>query len=142
MYPTLVALGVLATACGSGAGSSTEAAPRLPGASVSVQSGFAGNETFCSIEPLTGTIHYTVSTGEARLRLGVGGLPASTTVLVNWLNNSIRGYVIGEFATNSAGYSVNSTSRLYRPGETRGYEIQLSSSDSEATVIGVLRPCG
>ena len=144
IYSTLLVLGILAAACGSGpeTGSGTGAAPRLPGASVSVQTGFAGDETFCSSEPLTGTIRYTVSTGEARLRLGVGGLPASSTVLVNWLNNSIRGYVIGEFATDSAGSSVGSSSRLYRPGETRGYEILLSTSDSLATVLGVLRPCG
>ena len=109
---------------------------------MSVQTEFAGNETFCAASPLTGTIRYEVSRGEARLQLGVGGLPASSTVLVNWLNNSIRGYVVGEFSTDSAGSSLNSSARLYRPGETRGYEIQLTSSDAQGTVLGVLRPCG
>jgi len=109
---------------------------------VSVQTEFAGDETFCAGSPLTGTIRYEVSHGEARLQLGVGGLPASTTVLVNWLNNSIRGYVVGEFSTDSAGSPLKSSARLYRPGETRGYEIQLTSSDAQGTVLGVLRPCG
>ena len=114
----------------------------MPGATVSVQSEFGGKETFCARSPLTGSITYEVVTGDAHLSLGVGGLPASSTVLVNWLNNPIRGYVIGRFATNSAGDSLGSSARLYRPGETRGYEIQLSSSDAQGTVFGVLRPCG
>jgi len=109
---------------------------------VSVQSGFAEDETFCAVRPLTGTIRYEVSHGEARLQLGVGALPASTTEVVNWLNNSIRGYVVGEFSTDSDGTSLKSSARLYRPGETHGYEIQLSSSDAQGTVLGVLRPCG
>ena len=140
----LLIVGVGAAACGSGTGTpvTTRANPGLPGATVAVQTEFAGNETFCASSPLTGTISYEVSDGEARLRLGVGGLPASRTVLVNWLNNSIRGYVIAEFATDSAGFSVNSSTRLYRPGEIRGYQIQLTSLDARDTVLGVLRPCG
>ena len=136
--------GAFTVACGSGTGTpaATGAAPRLPGATVSVQTEFAGNETFCADSPLAGAVRYEVSHGEARLQLGVGGLPASTSVLVNWLNNSIRGYVVGGFSTDSAGSSLKSTSRLFRPGETRGYEILLTSSDAQATVLGVLRPCG
>ena len=144
MCSVILVTGVFTAACGSGTGTpaTTGAAPRLPGATVSVQTEFAGHETFCAGSPLTGTIRYEVSRGEARLQLGVGGLPASSTVLVNWLNNSIRGYVVGEFSTDWAGSSLNSSARLYRPGETRGYEIQLTSSDAQGTVFGVLRPCG
>jgi hypothetical protein len=136
-------LGILAAACGSGPGSGSAARPTpgRPGASVPVQTGYTGSETFCSSEPLTGTIRYAVSMGDARLSLRVGGLPVSSTVVVNWLNNSTRGYAIGAFATNSVGFSVPSSSRLYRPGESRGYEIRLSSSDLAATVLGVLLPC-
>ena len=140
----LLVAGVATAACGSGTGApvTTGARPGLPGATVAVQTEFAGNETLCASSPLTGTISYAVADGEARLRLGVGGLPASRTVVVNWLNNSIRGYVIAEFAADAAGFSVNSSARLFRPGETRGYEIRLTSSDAPDTVLGVLRPCG
>ena len=139
----LFVVGVFSAACGSGTGTTatTGSPPGLPGATVAVQTEFAGNETFCAVSPMTGTIRYEVSDGRARLQLAVGGLPESNTVLVNWLNNSIRGYVIGEFATNSTGHPVDSSARLYRPGETRGYEIQLTSSDAQATVLGVLQPC-
>jgi len=109
---------------------------------VSVQTEFGGNETFCAGGPLTGTMRYEVSHGEARLQLDVGGLPASSTVVVNWLNDSVRGYVVGAFSTDSAGSSSTSSARLYRPGETRGSEIQLTSSDAQGTVLGLLRPCG
>jgi hypothetical protein len=141
---TLLLLGVFAAACGAGSGSHaiTGTASGLPGATVSVKSEFAGSETFCASKPLSGTITYEVAAGEARMALGVGGLPASSTVLINWLNNPIRGYVIGVFRTNSAGLSVTSSTRLYRPGETRGHEIRLTSSDAQGTVLGVLRPCG
>jgi len=140
----LLAVAVATAACGSGSGTpvTTGARSGLPGATVAVQTEFAGNETFCASSPLSGTISYEVADGAARLRLGVGGLPASRTVVVNWLNNSIRGYVIGEFASDPAGFSVNSSARLFRPGEARGYQIQLTSSDAPDTVLGVLRPCG
>ena len=144
MCPALLVAGAFMAACGSGTGTpaATGTVPRLPGATVSVQAEFAGNETFCAGSPWTGTIRYVVSHHEARLQLGVGGLPASTTVVVNWLNNSVRGYVIGTFSTDSTGSSSKSSVRFYRPGETRGQEIQLTSSDAPGTVLGVLRPCG
>jgi hypothetical protein len=140
----LLAAGAFLAACGSGSGTpaATGAVPRLPGATVSVQAEFAGNETFCAGSPLTGTIRYVVSHHEARLEIGVGGLPASTTVVVDWLNNSVRGYVVGTCSTDPTGSPLASTVRFYRPGETRGQEIQLTSSDAAATVLGVLRPCG
>ena len=139
----LLVVGLATAACGSGTGTpvTTDVPSGLPGPTVAVQTGFAGNETFCASSPLTGTIHYAVADGAARLRLAVGGLPASGTVVVNWLNNPIRGYVIGEFAADPGGFSVNSSARLFRPGETRGYQLQLTSSDAPDTVLGELRPC-
>ena len=144
MFSALLATGLLAAACGSmtGTRATTGAAPKLPGAAVSVQSEFGGNETFCADGPLIGTIGYDTSAGGARLDVGVGGLPPSSTVEVNWLNNPIRGYVIGDFATNSAGHSVALSTRMFRPGESRGYQIQLSSPNAQGTVLGILRPCG
>lgn len=139
----LLAVGTVAGACGFSGGSSatTSTAPPLPGATVTVQGEFAGNETFCADQPLAGTINYEVSGGQVRLKLDVQGLPAKSTVIVNWLNNSIRGYVIGEFVSNPAGDSVPTSLRIYRPGETHGYEVQLASSDAQGAVLGVLRPC-
>lgn len=144
MSSVLIVVGVFTAACGSGTGAATTTgeAPRLPGATVSVQPGFAGNETFCAGSPLMGTIRYKVAHGDVQLQLGVDGLPAVSTVVVNWLNNPTRGYAIGAFSTDSAGSSLNSSAHLYRPGETRGYEIQLASSDAMGTVLGVMRPCG
>ena len=98
---TLLALLAVATvtgACGSSDGSSTATSrtPRVPGAAVAVDGGFDGNETFCADQPLAGTIGYQVSDGRARLEIDVEGLPATSTVVVNWLNSSVRGYAIGD----------------------------------------------
>ena len=107
-----------------------------------VHGGFDRNESFCADPPLSGSITYDVSGGQVRLTPEVRGLPARSTVVVNWLNNSIRGYVIGEFVSDAAGDSVPTSMRLYRPGETHGAGIQLASSDARGTVLGALRPCG
>lgn len=110
-------------------------------ATVSLQGYYDGNETSCADKPLVTRIRYAVASGYASLVVGVRGLPPSIVVLVNWLNNRERGYAVGTFTTDAAGGSVPMTMHLIRPGETHGIEILLTSSDSQSTLLGALRPC-
>src|SRR5579864_4808862 len=126
----LVVLGATAvTACSSGAKRSgpptpqvavtVTAAPVSPLDNASVQNGFGGTERFCAEPPLSGHILYDGSTGTVRLALAVSGLPPNGEIALNWLNNTVRGYEIAFFRTNAHGEAVQSTLRIFRPGETR-----------------------
>jgi len=109
---------------------------------VSLQGSYGRDETFCATGPERGRISYRVASDDATVGVSLAGLPASTTVSVDWLNDLVRGYTIGTFTTDTTGSSVPGTMHLFRPGETHGYEILLTSSDPQATAIGSLRPCG
>jgi hypothetical protein len=140
----LAAVALLVTSCGSGgtaksAPSSTEV--RVP-ATTPVNTGFGGPEYFCAQPPLNGTIAYFGTSGDVSIRVAVRGLPSERFVVLNWLNNTVRGYVIGSFSTDARGTSIPSSLRLFRPGEERGYQILLTTAAGEPTSLGVLWPCG
>jgi hypothetical protein len=107
-----------------------------------VQTGFGGLEYFCAQQPLTGTIRYDSTSGEVSMDLAVHGLPSKMFVVINWLNNTVRGYVIGNFTTDGDGASVPTSLHLVRPGEERGYQILLTKAAVEPKTLGVLWPCG
>ncbi len=73
--------------------------------------------------------------------LAVHGLPAKTFVLINWLNNTVRGYAIGTFTTDGDGVSIPTSLHMFRPGEERGYQILLTTSATVPEDLGVLWPC-
>jgi hypothetical protein len=108
----------------------------------SVQNGFGVLEYFCIQNPLTGEIDCNRTTGEASLRLAVGGLHPKKAVLVNGLNNTVRGYVVASFTATGDGPAAPSTLRFYRPGELRGYETILTTAATTPEAVGVLWPCG
>ncbi len=149
---SLLAVGLLAaTSCSSNrttpsvsstsprAASTADSATTTP--AVAVQSGFGGAERFCAQPPLSGTISYDGTSGYVRIALAVGGLPAGDDILLNWLNNTVRGYAIAAFRTDRAGNSVQSSLRVFRPGETRGYQILLAKAELGGAALGRLDPC-
>ena len=111
-------------------------------ATTPVQSGFDGHQYFCAQQPLTGDIEYNGMSGNVVMHLDVRGLPSQVPVYLNWLNNTVRGYVIGVFSTDDGGSAVPTSLHLYRPGEQRGYEIILTSTATVPQTLGELWPCG
>ncbi len=108
---------------------------------VPVETDFGGLEYFCARQPLTGTIRYDSTSGEVSMDLAVHGLPSRTFVAINWLNNTVRGYVIGNFTTDNDGTSVPTSLHLVRGGEQRGYQILLTTAAITPKTLGVLWPC-
>ena len=70
-------------------------------APIPVQAGFGSNETFCAQPPLKGAISYQVKSGRATLGVGLEGLPRRTLVGIDWANNTVRGYLVGDLRTDS-----------------------------------------
>ena len=140
------------TACSSGAKRSPAPSTQVPHTATSstesvpdnaaVQSGFAGTERFCAQPPLVGHILYDGSTGTVRLTLAVSGLPPDSDIALNWLNNTVRGYEIAAFRTDARGEAAQSTLRIFRAGETHGFQIMLAKTDRlRSTPLGRLDPC-
>jgi len=108
---------------------------------ISVQSGFGSDEKFCAQPPLRGAIQYQVKSGHATIDVAVRGLPRRALVGIDWANNTVRGYLVGDFHTDSRGVSKLDTAKLYRTGETRGYKLVLTWPNN-TRVVGTLWPCG
>ncbi|MGO8870079.1 MAG: neocarzinostatin apoprotein domain-containing protein [Acidimicrobiales bacterium] len=106
-----------------------------------VESGFGGQEYFCAQPPLTGDTEYDGTSGQATMHLAVGGLPPTSWVALDWVNNPVRGYTIGSFTTDATGRSVQTSLTLVRPGEVRGYQLVLTAAGGAQT-LGILWPCG
>ena len=139
----LAAFALVLVGCGQSATTSTTStAAQHLGPTTPVQTGYGGQEYFCAQQPLRGEIHYDGVSGNVSMNVTVDGLPPNTFVSVNWLNNTVRGYVIGSFATGHAGGSIPTSLRLFRPGETRGYQILLTTAATIPVNLGVLWPCG
>jgi Neocarzinostatin family len=142
---TLAACSALTVSCGgSTTGSSSSSSTTTPKTHMAtpVQSGFGQDEDFCAQRPLHGTIEYRASRGNVTMEVQVKGLPSKSLVLIDWANNTVRGYEVGSFATDTSGTSIPSSLNLFRPGETRGYKIVLTTTAIDATTLGTLWPCG
>jgi hypothetical protein len=139
-----LALALLLTACRrtQPAHKSPSVATSSAAATTPLQTGFGGLEYFCAQQPLTGEIRYDSISGQVSMDLAVHGLPAQTFVLINWSNNTVRGYAIGTFSTGADGASIPSSLHLFRPGEERGYQILLTTAATVPEDLGVLWPCG
>jgi hypothetical protein len=120
-------------ACPSNFGTQAEA----PGPQV--QSGFSGTEKFCAAAPLRGTIEYNDVAGNVALNVTLAGLRARTSIVVNWQNNQIRGYAVAYFFSNQRGQSSSGSLLIYRPGESHGSGVVLTSLS--AKILGRLSPC-
>ncbi len=142
---TLAACSALTVSCGGGTTSpSSSSSTTMPKTHIStpVQSGFGQDEDFCAQRPLDGTIKYRASNGNVTMEVEVKGLPPKNLVVIDWANNTVRGYEVGSIATDTNGVSIPSSLSLFRPGETRGYKIVLTTTGSNATTLGTLWPCG
>jgi hypothetical protein len=118
---------------------STSTAPSHP--STPVESGFAQNEQFCAQAPLVGTIEYQVSGANATMQVSVKGLPPQSLVVIDWANNTVRGYEVGDIKTDRSGASIPASLNLFRSGETRGYKVILTTEAIDAVTLGTLWPC-
>jgi hypothetical protein len=136
-------LALVATSLASNAASShsLESANSGPHSSIPVQSGSGSDQTFCAQPPLKGTVNYEVLSGQASFGVAVRGLPHHALVGIDWANNTVRGYLVGNFRTDRHGTSMADTARIYRTGETRGYKLVLTSP-TNTRAIGTLWPCG
>jgi hypothetical protein len=108
--------------------------------SVPVQSGYGSNQVLCAPQPLSGTISYRVSSGRASIRAVIHQLPKSALVGINWANNAVRSYVIGTLRSDQRGDSIPGSERLFRPAESRGYNVILTWP-SNIHVVATMWPC-
>ena len=144
---TLAACSTLTVSCGGGTTRSSSSCSSSTTmlkthTSTPVQSGFGQDEDFCAQRPLDGTIKYRASNGNVTMDVEVKGLPRKSLVVIDWANNTVRGYQVGSIATDTNGASIPSSLNLFRPGETRGYKIVLTTTANDATTLGILWPCG
>jgi len=100
---------------------------------------YRGTEPFCLRSPLSGTARYSVQAGRASFSLDIQGLPPKTDVGLDWVNNPVRGYLVGAFTTDAAGSYVG-TAQTFRPGEVRGIAIKFQRSDGTG-LPGIGKPC-
>jgi hypothetical protein len=126
-----------------GGGSAHASSTMIPKTHMStpVQSGFAQNEDFYDQRPLDGRINYRVRAGNATMQVKVGGLPSKSLVVIDWANNTVRGYLVGTIRTNLGGASIPASLNLFRAGETHGYKIVLTTTTIDARTLGSLWPC-
>jgi hypothetical protein len=109
--------------------------------STPVENGFGQSEQFCAQAPLIGTLDYLTTAGNATMQVKVDGLPSQSLVVIDWANNTVRGYTVGSIRTDSSGASIPASLNLFRPGETRGYKVVLTTEASDPMTLGTLWPC-
>lgn len=117
----------------------TSEPPLIP--STAVENGYRGRQVFCTRPPLAGRITYDGISGQATLTLGVSGLPHLDTIGVDWINGPVRGYTIASFQTDQRGRANQRTLRMFRPGEVKGYRLDLEVGIPNSRVFAHLSPC-
>ena len=124
-------------------GASPHLAPKVTGTagqgSLKLQSGYGGKQIFCAPQPLSGTVTYRVSSGHASIRAVIRHLPKGALVGINWANNDVRGYLIGTLRSDKRGDSIPGSERLFRPAESRGYNLVLTWPNT--TTLATMWPC-
>ena len=100
---------------------------------------YLGTETFCLRSPLSGTARYSVSAGRANLTLDIRGLPFKTSVGLDWINNPVRGSLVGAFTTGASG-TYDGVADMFRAGEVRAIAIKFQRSDGTG-LPGIGKPC-
>ena len=73
------------------------------------------------------------------MRLDIHGLPPETGVGLDWINNTVRGYMVGAFTTSASG-GYAGAARMFRLGEVRAIAIKFERSTG-AGLPGIGRPC-
>jgi hypothetical protein len=100
---------------------------------------YRGTETFCLRSPLSGTARYSFHAGRASFTLDIHGFPAKTGVGLDWINNPVRGDLVGTFSTDASGSYVGAA-QTFRPGEVRAVAVKFERSDGSG-LPGIGKPC-
>jgi hypothetical protein len=100
---------------------------------------YRSGETFCLRSPLSGTAQYSVHGGKVSFTLDMHGLPPKTSVGLDWINNPVRGYLVGAFTTGASG-SYDGVAQMFRAGEVRAIVIKFQRSDGTG-LPGIGKPC-
>ena len=100
---------------------------------------YRGTETFCLHSPLSGTARYSVHGGRVSFTLDIRGFPPKTGAGLDWINNPVRGYLVGAFTTDASGSYIGAA-RTFRPGEVRATAIKFERPDGTG-LPGIGKPC-
>ena len=100
---------------------------------------YRSTETFCLRAPLSGTARYSVHAGRVSVALDIHGLPSKPGVGLDWINNPVRGYLVGAFTTGAAG-SYDGLAQMFRAGEVPAIAIKFQRSDG-TSLPGIGKPC-
>ena len=153
---TVAAIGLSLAACGNGDTPQVSGHGPTPptvttrttaaaiGTKLPSQAGYRGVENFCASAPLSGHVLYDGTAGQlvpSVLTVAIGGLPPNSSVYIDWLNDHIRGYIIGSFSTDSTGTPIPSSVRIGRLAEVQGVEMVLESVTVPPEIFGRLQPC-
>ena len=100
---------------------------------------YRGTETFCLRSPLSGTARYSVRGSRASFVLDIHGFQPKTGIGLDWINNPVRGYLVGAFTTDAAGSYVGAA-QMFRPGEVRAIAIKFERPGGTG-LPGIGTPC-
>ena len=100
---------------------------------------YRGSETFCLRPPLSGTAKYAVHAGIPSFALDIHGFPPKTGIGLDWINNLVRGYMVGAFTTHASGSYIGAA-RMFRLGEVRAITIKFERKDGTG-LPGKGKPC-
>ena len=89
---------------------------------IPVQSGYDGNEQFCGT---LGKIQYVAIKHQVHFNFNLFAVKANRQYLIDWQNNTVRGYTVGVFLTDHSGAIRKGSLRMYRPGEVRGIGLMI-----------------
>jgi hypothetical protein len=76
---------------------------------------------------------------QASFVLDIHGFQPKTGVGLDWINNPVRGYMVGAFTTDAAGSYVG-TAQMFRAGEARATAIKFERPGG-AGLPGIGTPC-
>lgn len=135
----LIASTVTLSGCARVTNTNTKLLATVTSAPIPVQSGYDGNEQFCGT---LGKIQYVAIKHQVHFNFNLSAVKANRQYLIDWQNNTVRGYTVGVFLTDHSGAIRKGSLRMYRPGEVRGIGLMIYYLD-RFTPVGTqhLKPC-
>ena len=100
---------------------------------------YDGNEQFCGT---LGKIQYVAIKHQVHFNFNLSAENANRQYLIDWQNNTVRGYTVGVFLTDHSGAIRKGSLRMYRAGEVRGIGLMIYYLD-RFTPVGTqhFKPC-
>jgi len=135
----LIASTVTLSGCARVTNTNTELLATVTSAPIPVQSGYDGNEQFCGT---LGKIQYVAIKHQVHFNFNLSAENANRQYLIDWQNNTVRGYTVGVFLTDHSGAIRKGSLRMYRAGEVRGIGLMIYYLD-RFTPVGTqhFKPC-